>query len=199
MVLNTSIHQKFKNSFEQKCFQLLIGAYQILLTEKVVQSDWEENDISQALYEKIDIDTRRFKWKIVAFREFHLPQNTVKVRGFANKLPRIDLIMSNIFGNLDCKYFCEAKRLKETDSNLKRAYIGEGMDRFISKKYPIGCMLGYLLDGDLDNTIKGINSLLDKDNRKAETLSLTVNTKFKFYYESNHTKIGVLKHFIFAF
>jgi hypothetical protein len=34
----------------------------------------------------------------------------------------------------------EAKRLKERDSVLMRAYIKEGMDRFISVKYPIGCM-----------------------------------------------------------
>lgn len=199
MPLNRTIYEKFRNAFEQKCFRLIIEAYQTSLIEKVIQLDWEENDISQELYEKIDANPHRLKWKIVTFREFYLPQNVKKEKGFANKLPRIDLRMSNIFGKLEYKYFCEAKRLKEKDAKLKRAYIDEGMDRFISEKYPVGCMLGYLLEGDLDKTIEGINSLLEKEERNTEILNLKPNKLLKTVYESNHSHIGTLKHLVFDF
>lgn len=43
------------------------------------------------------------------------------------------------------------------------------MERFISTKYPSGCMLGYLVEVDPDKTIVGINSLLEKDKRKSES------------------------------
>jgi hypothetical protein len=200
MKLNTIVYEKFRNAFEQKCCQLIIEAYQTSLTEKVIQLNWEENDISQELYEKIDVNPKRLKWNITPFREFYSPQNVKKEKGFANKLPRIDLRMSNIFsGKLEYKYFCEAKRLKEKDSKLKRAYIDEGMDRFISKKYPMGCMLGYLLEGKTSETIIGINSLLEKDKRNTETLIFKPNKVIQSYYESNHSDIGTLKHLIFDF
>ena len=199
MALNTTIYEKFRSAFEQKCFRLMVEAYQTSLSEKIIQLDWEENDISQELYEKIDTNPHRLKWKIVAFREFYLPQNVKKEKGFANKLPRIDLRMSNIFGKLEYKYFCESKRLKETDSKLKRAYINEGMDRFISEKYPVGCMLGYLLEGNLNKTIEGINSLLENDERNTETLNLKPDKLLKTVYESYHTDIGTLKHLLFDF
>ncbi|MBA4239583.1 MAG: hypothetical protein C0448_02565 [Sphingobacteriaceae bacterium] len=199
MALNTIIYEKFKNAFEQKCCRLIVEAYQASLTDKVIQLNWEENDISQELYEKIDVNPKRLQWNITPFREFYLPQNTKKEKGFANKLPRIDLKMSNISGKLEFKYFCEAKRIKESDSKLKRAYIKEGMDRFISAKYPIGCMLGYLLEGKISETIKGINSLLEKDERNTETLILKSNKLIKTYYESTHSDIGTLKHLFFDF
>ncbi len=119
MALNNIISEKFKNAFEHKCCQLIIEAYQISMTDKVIQLNWEENDISQELYEKIDVNPKRLRWKITSSREFYLPQNIIKVKGFANKLPRIDLKMSNISGKLEYKYFCEAKRIKQTDSQLK--------------------------------------------------------------------------------
>jgi hypothetical protein len=199
MALNTIVYERFRNAFEQKCSQLIIEAYQTSLTEQVIQLNWEENDISHELYEKIDVNPKRLEWKITSFREFYLSQTSKKKKGFANKLPRIDLRMSNIFGKLEYKYFCEAKRLKEKDSKLKRAYISEGMDRFISEKYPMGCMLGYLLEGKTDETIKGINSLLEKDKRNTETLILKSNKIIKTYYESKHSDVGTLKHLIFDF
>jgi len=189
----------YKKSFEKQCFQLLVDAYNTSLAEKIIQIDWTENDISQELYEKINVNPRRLKWNIAASREFHLSKQVIKTKGFADKLSRVDLRISSISNELECNYFCEAKRLKETDSKLKRGYINEGMDRFISKKYPMGCMLGYVLEGKENETIKGINSLIEKDKRQAETLNLKSNKLIKSYYESIHSEIGILKHLIFDF
>jgi hypothetical protein len=200
MGLNKTVLEKFREAFEQNCFRLIVEAYQISLTEKVIQSDWNENDISFELYEKIETNPIRIKnHKIHLSPEFRILKNVPKTKGFADKLPRIDLRMSHFALQQEFKYFCEAKRLKEKDSGLKRAYINEGMDRFISGKYPLGCMLGYLLEGKTDETIKGINSLLKKNKRSAETLNLKSNKLLKTYYESNHSGIGILKHLILSF
>lgn len=199
MALNRDVNEKFRNAFEQKCFRLIIEAYEISLTEKRIQLDWNENDISHELYEKIDSSLQRLKWSIFVSREFYLTQNVNKVKGFADHLPRIDFRMSHIFAMQEYKYFCEAKRLKEKDKGLKRGYIKDGMDRFISKKYPLGCMLGYLLQGKIDETVKGINFLLAQDKRNTEILKSRNNNLLKDYYESNHLAIGTLKHLILDF
>lgn len=200
MALNTIIHENFKRAFENKCFSLVIEAYESSLNEKTIQLNWNENDISQELYEKLDANPKRLQFNITASREFHLSNTTNKEKGFADKLPRIDLRMSRITSNLEIKYFFEAKRLKENDSVLKRSYIDDGMDRFTSKKYPSGCMLGFLLQGNVNKTVEeGINKLLIKDKRNTETLISKKNDLHKDYFESNHIEIGVLKHLIFDF
>lgn len=94
----------------------------------------------------------------------------------------------------------EAKRLKEKDSTLKRAYINEGMDRFISQKYPLGNMIGYLLEGNEQKTVEGINKLLLSDGKSAESLVSKTFPLHSSYYESdNHANIGQLKHIILDF
>lgn len=199
MALNTIIYEKFRSAFEHKCFSLAIEAYESSLKEKSIQLNWNENDISQELYEKLDANPKRLKFNITASREFHLSNTSNKEKGFADKLPRVDLRMSIITSKLEFKYFFEAKRLKENDSGLKRSYINDGMDRFISKKYPSGCMLGYLLEGEVNETVKSINSLLIKDKRNTQILNPKKNDLYKDYFESKHIEIGILKHLIFNF
>ncbi|WP_452602077.1 hypothetical protein [Pontimicrobium sp. MEBiC06410] len=199
MALNTIIQEKFRNAFEFKCFSLIIESYYFSLNEKIIKLNMDENDISQVLFEKLDSNPKRLEFSIFATREEHLSKDVEKKKGFADKLPRVDLKMSSITSRLEFKYFFEAKRLKENDARLKRSYINDGMDRFTSKKYPSGCMLGYLLQGSVNGTVKGINKLLIKDKRNTQTLNSKKNDLHKEYFESEHTEIGVLKHLIFDF
>lgn len=199
MALKTIIQEKFRSAFEYKCFTLVTEAYQVSINEKIIQLDWNENDISQELFEKLGSNPKRLEFGIFATREEHLSKNVEKKKGFADKLPRIDLKMSSITSKFEFKYFFEAKRLKENDSGLKRSYIDEGMNRFTSKKYPFGCMLGFLLQGNVNKTVKDINNLLIKDKRNTQTLNSKKNDLHKDYFESKHIDIGVLKHLIFDF
>src|SRR6476619_1797333 len=96
MALNTIVYEKFRNAFEQKSCELIIEAYQVSLTEKIIQSDWNENDISYELFEKMEENPKRTsKFKIHLSPEFRVPKNVSKVKGFSDKLPRIDLKMAH--------------------------------------------------------------------------------------------------------
>ncbi|MCF8331275.1 MAG: hypothetical protein K9H84_02385 [Bacteroidales bacterium] len=158
--------------------------------------NWNENDISQEILEKINLNPLRLKWNITASREYYLPKNDLKIKGFADRLSRIDFRLTSIFLEQEFIYYIEAKRLKENDADLKRLYIKEGMDRFISEKYPRGCMLGYLLEGRTDKTIKEINKLIIKDSRNSEILKRKKSNLFKSFFESHHTEIGAIKHIL---
>lgn len=199
MALNTIVYEKFRNAFEQKCCQLIIEAYQTSLTEKVIQLDWNENDISSELHRHIKGNPLRVKWKVSTNVEANIPKDIPKVKGFADKFPRIDFRLTSFISTYEYEYFFEAKNLKQNDSALKRRYIDTGIDNFVSKKYENGSLIGYLLEGKTGETVKGINSLLEKDKRQTETLNFTANKLFKFYYESSHSDIGILKHLIFDF
>lgn len=190
----------YRKAFEDDCIELVVNAYNLVVKEKKYQTDWLENDFSELLSHYVNESQLSLDKGITCKTENKLFSNTEnQTKGFADKLPRIDFVYFKIWKNQRFDCFMEAKRLKEKDSNLKRAYINEGMERYISEKYPIGCILGYLLEGRIDQTIIGINSLLAKYNRNTETLNLASNKLLKTYYESNHSEIGILKHLIFDF
>ncbi|MCQ9640047.1 hypothetical protein MP478_11685 [Chryseobacterium sp. WG14] len=200
MALNPEIILKAKAAFEQKCFQLLIDAYHICLTEKIIHLDWNENDISSEIHKSIKENPLRKKWKVSTNVEADIPKDIQKVKGFADKFPRIDFRLTTFSKNEEYEYFFEAKNLRQNDSALKRRYISTGIDNFVSKKYENGSLVGYLLEGKTVNTINGINSLIIKDKRDSEILNPKSHKLLKeSYFESNHSEIGILKHFIFNF
>lgn len=199
MALNTNVYENFRNAFEQKCYRLIIEAYHTSLTEQLIQLDWNENDISSELHRHIKENPLRLKWKVSTNVEADIPKDIPKVKGFSDTFPRIDFRLTSYISTYEYEYFFEAKNLKQNDSRLKRRYIDTGIDNFVSKKYENGSLIGYLLEGKTNETIKGINSLLLKDKRSTETLFFKSNKQIKAYYESYHSTIGILKHLIFDF
>ena len=200
MGLNKDKVSAIKNAFENRCYQLIIDAYKKTKVIKAINLDWNENDITSELHKHIISNTLRTKWRISTNVEHHLPKDYIeKVKGYSAKYPRIDLRLTSFNSLSEYEYFFEAKNLKENDSALKRRYIDTGINNYISKKYENGSLVGYLIEGNSDLTIKGINSLLKKDKRNTEVLQLKFLKLHKDYYESEHKDIGILKHLIFEF
>lgn len=196
MALNTNVCDNFRNAFEQKCFHLINEACQNSLSEAVLQLDWNENDITSELHKHIKENPLRIKWRVSSNVEVTLPKNIPKVKGFADKFPRIDIRLTSFISIYEYEYFFEAKNLKQDDSALKRRYIDTGIDNFVSGKYKNGSLLGYLIKGNTNKTIEGINRLLENDNRNTEILIFKSHKIFEYFYESEHLKIGTLKHII---
>lgn len=194
------LSQFYRKAFEEDCIELIINAYNLAFTEKKFQTDWLENDFSELLGYYVNESQLSLEKGITCKTEKKLLSGTKnQLKGFADKLPRIDFVYFKIWKKQRFQCYMEAKRLKEKDSKLKRAYIDEGMERYISEKYPLGCMLGYLIEGEIGKTVIGINSLLTKDKRSTETLNPISHKLLKSYYESSHSNIGTLKHLIFSF
>ena len=202
MALSKDVVLAFRNSFEDKCYRLLIDAYNKIIFDKINVSTFMENDISAIINNNIELNPKSIEWKIYSKTEYPVfNNNQVVEKGFANKQSRIDFVFSVFTSKKMYKYFIEAKNLKEKyDSGLKKRYIDTGINSFISKKYENGSLVGYLLNGEVDNTVLGgINKLLKKDKRESEILikkSLPIHNN---YYESEHKEIGILKHLIFDF
>lgn len=200
MGLSKVIVASFKRGFEEKCFQLITESYVSAMETKVIKLNWDENDITSELHEHIKENPLRLKWSIVTNVEQHLPKDDIeKEKGFSAKRPRIDLRLVTINSSLEYEYHMEAKNLKEKDSGLKRRYIDTGINSFVSKKYENGCLLGYVLEGDLDKTVNGVNKLLKKDEREPEFLKHKSFLLHDKYYESKHPEDMVIRHFMFDF
>ena len=185
-----------KQTFENRCLILLLDAYNLSITENRYSVDWLENDFTETLDQYIAKNPKRIQWNISHNSEQHLHNETKIEKGFSNKEKRIDMKMSHISCNKEFHFYIEAKRLKEHDSFLQKRYIDTGFDNYIHAIYPKGVLVGYLLLGNVDNTICGINEILDKQNRTAEQMVRKEHSLYNDYFESTHLDFGVLRHFI---
>jgi hypothetical protein len=198
MGLNNEVSFVFRTAFENRCVQLIFAAYHSAINEKSISIDWNENDITMQLNEYIENNSQRIEWHISSNIEHHVPSNSIKKeKGFADKTSRIDLRFVT-FNELEYNYYMEAKRLKEKDYALKKRYIETGIDNYISEKYPLGCLVAYFLEGNVDVTVSGINLLLQKYNRAPEILKKQSCSLHDYYYVSSHQKITI-KHYILDF
>jgi len=200
MKLNFSIVDKAKQAFEMNCMKLLVSAYHISVREHIYATNWVENDFTFMLDEYIDNSAQRVEWEYNCNIEHHLHNaNSKKTKGYANSADRIDMRMTTFEKGIEYRFYVEAKRLKENDSKLLKRYIDTGINHYITKKYPHGILLGYLVKGDVDATIQKLNNILQKNNRRNEMLVRMPNSIHNQYFESTHANFGVIKHFVFDY
>lgn len=202
-ILTTSIFLKFQNKFSEMCIVLLIDAYHTTITDKSISLDFEENDITAILHQHIEENPKKIKWKIFTNREENLfDKNSIQVKGFAAKFSRIDMRFSKYWDTEEFKYYVEAKNLKSKDSSSKRRYITTGINNFLNGgKYENcdGLLVGYVLEGSLEDCKEGINKLLLIDKRQNEIINFNnvVINNHKIY-ESTHSQRNI-KHLFFDY
>jgi hypothetical protein len=200
MLGNFNHKNKFAIASENYCLRLLVLAFQVARSSNSIQLDWNENDITYVLNDYIKKNPLTNEWNIVTNREDSLSDESIpRKKGFANRSSRIDLRFVRITSPDEYTYYAEAKNLKENDSALKRRYIDTGINSFVGGKYKNGCLLAYILEGDLMKCIEGVNKLLKKDKREVESLIKHNFPYFDHYFESKHPKLGILKHLAFDF
>ena len=120
-----------------------------------LQCDPPENAITKALVERLDADGRARELFYCDYQFVPIEWRSV---GEMTEDQYIDLAM--IVGNdrrAYLAYECKKLNVLHTDGTRRSQagrYVGEdGMMRFVTEKYakdlPVGCMLGYVMDGDL--------------------------------------------------
>ncbi|WP_026775933.1 hypothetical protein [Polaribacter sp. Hel_I_88] len=198
-ILSSSIFLPFQNKFEIRCVTLFTEAYYTSIHNQVIALDFDENDITAILHNYVDENPKRINWRISSNVEnFNFDKNIIPYKGFAAKLSRIDMRLTNIsWLKNEYTYYIEAKNLKSNNSGLKRRYIDTGIDNFLpGGKYHEceGILVGYILEGKANECVDGINKLLKKDERESEIIF----QKKDINYQSNHSEKS-LNHLFFNF
>ena len=139
-------------SFDDRFLDCVVAVWPRCLS--VLASQPGEDTITASLVDILlrDPDTRRqFHWIEFQYEPFgHTSKGAVLSKG------RIDMA---VFLNQDRDRYLayECKRLNDCVGGGRRSlagsYVRDGLSRFVSGQYsenlPVGCMLGYVLDGDL--------------------------------------------------
>lgn len=215
--LSSDIISQFQDSFETNCLSLFGEAYVHINNTLDVSVDWEEENISANIFNYINNCERAIGLNINISDEHRLYyQDILSGQVTAKSASRIDFRLTTNWTQEKrrCEFFIEAKNLIESDcvkkgrkTKLKakqnhERYINTGIDNFISDKYPRkGCLIGYVLQGNPDNIVLKINSILDKSNRNEETLlkQICQIENLSSYYISNHVNHLRLRHYLITF
>jgi hypothetical protein len=148
-------------SFDHQFLQRVVAVWSRCLA--VLPPRPEEDRITTNLVALLqcDPDTRRgFHWIEFQYEPLgHTSEGTAYSKG------RIDMA---VFLNQDRDVYLayECKRLNDVRDDGRRSlagdYVKDGLSRFVSEQYseslPVGCMLGYVLDGDAEwaaSTVRG--------------------------------------------
>jgi hypothetical protein len=175
--LNEGYASEIRKGFEYRCIFTLIDGYRLMKKAGEYNPAWEEESLTANLIKHMKRSPCSSDWRLDIIPEFpvyskEIYDGSIKPR----EAPVIDVRIMNWNSAEILEYFIEAKNLVENDwikpdgskmkaSKLRARYIDTGIDNFTKKRYPPGCLVGYVLAGHIDNIIKGINKLLKSTRR----------------------------------
>lgn len=211
--LDVTIVNAVKADFYQKCINLLAWACYELKGLKQVDTGWGEENITANIYTYIKncqlaIDEDIFVESEHPFYSQAILDNLKK----AKSASRIDMVFQhNWSGNRFC-FYVEAKNLVEYNylkkgnqkpSSAKKVlvrYITTGIDHYLKGHYPLGCLLGYVLNGNVISIADKINFLLTNRGRGNEVLFCCSYSTPYYHFKSTHASYSMeLDHFWFDF
>lgn len=175
--LNEKYKKGYWTVFKRQCHELVVRGYFELLKSELNYREWEEEDISAALYLEMDeIQEGEFQ-NITIVPEFRIYDDEIR-HGLkkAKRADRIDFRFSSWNLKKDLRYFGEAKNLsektwnKETNkarvdaSNYRSRYLKTGIERIVSGKYSaLPCFLvGYIVNGSANQNFENLNKHIQK-------------------------------------
>lgn len=211
--VNSHIIERVKSSFRHDCIELLEWACRKLKSEKKIDVDWAEENITANIYTYIHNSKKAIKKSIFIECEHSLfTEDILNNRKKAKAANRLDMVLQHDWKGRRFAFNVEAKNLiehnaakKNRSSEVKansvlRRYIKTGIDHFLKAHYPQGCLLGYVLNGTTAGVAGKLNILMSKDKRGTEQLEYVSRKGLWTCYISTHeTDTIQLQHFLFDF
>lgn len=213
MAKSVTLINKINSSFEIKCLTVLVKSYNTSIAEKRFSKDWEEKTFSSylvSLMKKCDV---ALKYKMIITKEEELEDNEID-NGLksADEANPIDIRFHNVWSKeTRLNYIIEAKNISSSQwnksnkskvnaSQQQTEYITKGIDRFLTGHYKDkkGCMLGYLVNGELQEVLLKINVKIKKQKNVSECINLGALVNKHRIFESIHGE-RKLKHLFFNF
>lgn len=199
--------------FEKKCIELIVLACHTLKSNKRIDTDWGEENISANIYTNIKNSQKAIDADIYVESEHPFyNQDILDNKKIAKKALRIDFVFQHNWSGQRFVYYVEAKNLVEVDffktgkkrvvkaNKVLERYIETGIDHFLSGYYPKGCMLGYVLNGTINGVVNSLNSILVKAGRNSEILSFSSGAFPWMLFNSSHDKQNIqIEHLLFEF
>jgi len=203
-MINNKIRKQIIDNLCLECMTLFVDAFNQTLNDKVYSYEWDEDQYTTHICGYLNKLKIHGQWYVSPQQPYYTKKH-YQGEEHPSKAPRPDIHFEKyVFAKQKpFEFTIEAKNIKSNDSHLKCRYIDTGIENFKSKRYPHGCLAGYVVEGTADECTKAINSLLEKRNRNTEILSLkgfteNIYTTYVSEHASGDMKIE-LKHIFLEF
>lgn len=176
--------QEIKNNLCLQCMTMFVDAYKLAVSNKVYSIEWDEDQFTAHLCGHLNQLKVKEQWFVSPQQPYYTEKHYSGLE-HTNLAPRPDTHFEKYVWENESpfEFTIEAKNLKSNDSHLKARYIDTGIENFRNKRYPDGCLAGYVIQGTADECANAINSLLLKRNRASEGL---IKTNFIIGFESSY-------------
>lgn len=176
--LRKEIRIRLKNAFVNRCIRIAIDGYNLMREAQKYSPDWEEESLTANLTSYMKRSNEATIGRVDIVCESHQYTRDIELGKIEPKrAPRIDIRMSNWNTPKQRIYFIEAKNLCQNDwqksngskvkaSHYRTRYVDTGIDNFVTERYAEGCLVGYVLEGDTEPIIAGINNLMTKHRKR---------------------------------
>lgn len=208
-MLNNQIIATVKGAFVKNCIVLIGRAYDNLRVSCVVNHDMDENTVSENLRILMSKDLFSTTKGIMVAREQPIDNGSLLTSSqSADTMPRIDFKFQTSWCQMQHTFvfYMEAKNLyannfiKTGNSNETSAkyyhkrYVETGINHLLKGYYPPDtCLLGYILEGTVSDTVDGVNiqvsSILSQRDVLTQVQSLYPSLSTYISYHSPNREI----------
>lgn len=184
-------------SFQAQVFDLISLAYNTIRTPGAIKKNTDETLISIQLFHALNVVSSKEDIPLTVIIEN--PEITDQIsRGIKRLITakRYDIFFESWNSKYSVVFGIEAKLLIENDfrgrivSTLVREYVSDtGMGKYINGLYKRrGCMIGYVIEGDIANIVVKINNQIQKVFSKKQYVKKDISLKYKHkeIYKSQH-------------
>jgi hypothetical protein len=215
MAEQMNLKEQFRSAFKGMCLHALIESYKNAFAAKSVDKDWEEDNITIHLIDKMEALDFVKERQITIIPQYPIYDNEMINEGKNVKTaPIIDMKLNKWFSKDKIEFTIEAKNLCENDwtkskgtnvsaSYYKNRYINTGIEHFVSGYYPFGCLVGYVLQGNVIKIVGDINKIIVKKalSPRIEIIenANSINDYPHCYTSDNLNKTFVLDHIFLVF
>ena len=199
------------SSFKKLCLHLLEMAYCEARTNCIINRDWTENAISEALkrgindseaaiwmYITAEVEVRQLpeSLSMMPLNVDGSPRIDIKIGGFAARNATISRVCYYMEAkNLYANDFCKSGSTRAVSSTYyAKRYISTGIDHLLSGYYPSKTiLLGYVLFGAIQDAVGKVNQNLVTDSRAGESINLHVCTEYPYLVFGTSDHIGGIR------
>lgn len=171
----------FKMQFRINCYKLLVEGFFIIKKDKKYDLDWEEENFSAHLAKAIELlPSRKINGIDVSCENRNYTDEHINQGKPAKTAKRMDFFFHTWSDNNDEYVFtAEAKNISEKNWNKtkggevraydqREGYITKGIIEFVQGNYPPGCMVAYVLNGNIAPIVTDINTRITKNSHYLE-------------------------------
>jgi hypothetical protein len=172
--ISNRVRAGFQASFIQNCVRAIQLGHDKMLAAQLYSIEWDEDNLTLHLVDAMKQTgfLRQLRISVNYQAPIIIPEMVYEGADFL-EAPRVDFKLSTWIHEDEVEFYAEAKNLSQHDwtkstgtrvraSHYRARYLETGIENYLSERYPDGCLVGYVVNGNSAAVAVGLNRLITK-------------------------------------